>query len=147
MWSGSICRYAKCLGTPCRWCLLDSTQSQRRGKQLQSTAGEEKTAEHCKRYNPDFEKNRKTRTIKEATYSKENGHDISGISFKLPNVWKPKPRESKAKKTNSKIQPLKLQHHQTESKRSTNKYGSTQARSRNQPIKNDLEIFQSSAKT
>ena len=58
----------------------------------------------------DFEKNWKTRTIKEAVYSEENKHHINGISFKLPNIWKPIPRESKAKK-----QPPKLQNPQTES--------------------------------
>ena len=47
----------------------------------------------------DFEKNWKTRTIKEAIYSEENEHHINGISFKLPNIWKPILRESKAKKT------------------------------------------------
>ena len=47
----------------------------------------------------DFEKNWKTRTIKESIYSEENEHHINGISFKLPNIWKPILRENKAKKT------------------------------------------------
>ena len=50
----------------------------------------------------DFEKSWKTRTIKEAFYSEENEHHINGISFKLPHIWKPMPRESKAKKTSAK---------------------------------------------
>ena len=37
----------------------------------------------------DLRKNWKTRTIKEAIYSEENEHHINGISFKLPNIWKP----------------------------------------------------------
>ena len=32
----------------------------------------------------------------------ENEHHINGISFKLPNIWKPILRESKAKKTTAK---------------------------------------------
>ena len=50
----------------------------------------------------DFEKNWKTRTIKESIYSEENEHHINGISFKLPNIWKPILRENKAKKTTAK---------------------------------------------
>ena len=50
----------------------------------------------------DFEKNWKKRTIKEAIYSEENEHHINGMSFKLPNIWKPILRESEAKKTTSK---------------------------------------------
>ena len=70
------------------------------------------TAEHCWKYNHDidwehkkvldFEKNWKTRTIKEASYSEENEHHINGISFKLQNIWKPILWESKAKKTTAK---------------------------------------------
>ena len=70
------------------------------------------TAEHCWKYNHDFdwkhkkvldfEKNWKTRTIKESIYSEENEHHINGISFKLPNIWKPILRENKAKKTTTK---------------------------------------------
>ena len=69
------------------------------------------TAEHCWKYNHDFdwkhkkvldfEKSWKARTIKESIYSEENEHHINGISFKLPNIWKPILRESKAKKTNA----------------------------------------------
>ena len=70
------------------------------------------TAEHCWKYNHefdwkhkkvlDFEKNWKTRTIKESIYSEENEHHINGISFKLPNIWEPILPESKAKKTTAK---------------------------------------------
>ena len=70
------------------------------------------TAEHCWKYNHDFDcehkkvldfkKNWKTRTIKESIYSKENEHHINGISFKLPNIWKSIPRESKAKEKTAK---------------------------------------------
>ena len=70
------------------------------------------TAEHCWKYNRnfdwehkkvlDFEKKWKTRTIKEAIYSEENKHNINGISFKLPNIWKPILRENKAMKTTAK---------------------------------------------
>ena len=80
------------------------------------------SAEHCWKYNHDFnwehktvldfEKNWKTTTIKEAICSEENEHPINGISFMLPNIWKPILRESKAKQRK---QPPKLQHHQTES--------------------------------
>ena len=50
----------------------------------------------------DFEKNWKTRIIKEAIYSEENEHHINEVSFKLQNIWKPILRESKAKKTTTK---------------------------------------------
>ena len=50
----------------------------------------------------DFEKNWKTRTIKESNYSEVNEHHINGIPFKLPDIWKPILRESKAKKTTAK---------------------------------------------
>ena len=50
----------------------------------------------------DFEKNWKTRAIKEAIYSEESEHHINGISFKWPNICKPILRESKAKKTTAK---------------------------------------------
>ena len=70
------------------------------------------TAEHCRKCNHDFdwqhkkvydfEKNWKTRTIKEAIYSEENEHPINEISSKLPNIWKPTLRESKARKTTAK---------------------------------------------
>ena len=56
------------------------------------------------------------RTIKESIYSEENEHHINGISFKLPNIWKPILRENKAKK-----QPPKLRHHQTESAKVLNR--------------------------
>ena len=79
---------------------------------IKSASKRSHTAEHCWKYNHDFdwehkkildfEKNWKTRTIKEAIYSEENEHHINGISFKLPNIWKPIPRESKAKKTTAK---------------------------------------------
>ena len=48
----------------------------------------------------DFEKNWKTRIIKEAIYSEENKHHINGISFKLPAIWKPILRKNKEKKNN-----------------------------------------------
>ena len=50
----------------------------------------------------DLEKNWKTGTIKAAIYSEENQHHINGIFFKIPNIWKPILRESKAKKTTAK---------------------------------------------
>ena len=87
---------------------------------IKSASKKSHTAEHCWKYNHDFdwkrkkvldfEKNWKTRTIKESIYSEENVHHINEISFKLPNIWKPTLRESKQRK-----QPPKLQHHQTES--------------------------------
>ena len=46
----------------------------------------------------DFEKNWKTRRIKEAIYSEENKHHINGISFKLPTIWKPILQKNKEKK-------------------------------------------------
>ena len=68
------------------------------------------TAEHCWKYSHDFnwehknildfEKNWKTRTIKESIYSEENEHHINGISFKLPNIWEPILQENKAKENN-----------------------------------------------
>ena len=66
---------------------------------IKSASKKSHTAEHCWKYNHDFdwkhkkvldfEKNWKTRTIKELIYSEENEHHINGISFKLPNIWKP----------------------------------------------------------
>ena len=41
----------------------------------------------------------------------------------------------------------KLQHHQTESTNSANKYGSIQVHNQSQPIRNDLKIFRCSANT
>ena len=79
---------------------------------IKSASKKSHTAEHCWKYNHDFdwkhkkvldfEKNWKTRTIKESIYSEENEHHINGISFKLPNIWKPILRENKAKKTTAK---------------------------------------------
>ena len=66
------------------------------------------TAEHCWKYNHDFdwnnkrvldfEKNWKTRTFKEAIYSEETQHHINGVSFKLPSIWKPILQKNKEKK-------------------------------------------------
>ena len=79
---------------------------------IKSASKKNLTAEHWWKYNHDFdwkhkkvldfEKNWKTRTIKESIYSEENEHHINGISFKLPNIWKPILRESKAKKATAK---------------------------------------------
>ena len=66
-------------------------------EQLKSTTGEKNFDWEQKKV-LDFEKNWKTGTIKESIYSEEN-EDINGISFKLPNIWKPILPESKAKKT------------------------------------------------
>ena len=81
-------------------------------KAIKPASKKSHTAEHCWKYNHDFdwkhkkvldlEKNWKTRTIKESIYSEENEHHINGISFKLPNIWKPILRENKAKKTTAK---------------------------------------------
>ena len=90
---------------------------------IKSASTRSHTAEHCWKDNQHkkvlgFEKNWKTTTITEAIYSEENEHHINGTSFKLPNIWKPILRESKAKqrKQPPKIQLPKLQHHQTESR-------------------------------
>ena len=93
---------------------------------IKSASKKSHTAEHCWKYNHDFdwkhkkvldfEKNWKTRTIKESIYSEENEHHINGISFKLPNIWKPILRENKAKKTTA-----KTKHHQTESAKVRNR--------------------------
>ena len=66
---------------------------------IKSASKKSHTAEHCWKYNHDFgwkhkkvldfEKNWITRTIKESIYSEANEHHINGISFKLPNIWKP----------------------------------------------------------
>ena len=79
---------------------------------IKSASKKSHTAEHCWKYNRefdwehkkvlDFEKNWKTRTMKESIYSEENEHHING---------------------------------------------STQVRIQNQPIRNDLKIFRSSANT
>ena len=63
---------------------------------IKSASKRSHTADHCCKYNHDFdwehkkvmdfEKTWKTRTIKEAIYSEENEHPINGISFKLPNI-------------------------------------------------------------
>ena len=76
---------------------------------IKSASKKSHTAEHCWTYNHDFdwkhkkvldfEKNWKTRTIKESIYSEENEHHINRISFKLLNIWKTILRDSKAKKT------------------------------------------------
>ena len=79
---------------------------------IKSASKKSHTAEHCWKYNHDFdwkhkkvldfEKNWKTRIIKDSIYSEENEHHINGISFKLPNIWKPILLENKAKKTTAK---------------------------------------------
>ena len=79
---------------------------------INSASKRSHTAERCWKYNhdfdreqkkaPEFEKNWKTRTIYQSIYSEENEHHINGTSFKLPNIWKPILRESKAKKTTAK---------------------------------------------
>ena len=76
---------------------------------IKSATKRSHTAEHCWKYNYDFdwehkkvldfEKKWKTRTIKEAIYSEEKEHHINGISFKLLYIWKPVLRESKQKTT------------------------------------------------
>ena len=60
---------------------------------IKSASKRSHAAEHCWKYNPDFDwehkkvlKNWKTRTIKEAIYSGGNEHHINGIFFKLPNI-------------------------------------------------------------
>ena len=81
---------------------------------VKSASQRSHTAEHCWKYNHDFdwnnkrvldfEKNWKTRIIKEAIYSEENKHHINGVSFKLPAIWKPilqKNNEKKNKLENS----------------------------------------------
>ena len=83
---------------------------------MKSASKRSHTAEHCWKYNNDFdwerkkvldfEKNWKTRIIKEAIYSEENEYHINGISFKLPNILKRILQESKAKKTTAKITSL-----------------------------------------
>ena len=77
---------------------------------VKSASQRSHTAEHCWKYNHDFdwsnkrvldfENNWKTRIIKEAIYSEENKHHINGISFKLPAIWKPIPQKNKEKKNN-----------------------------------------------
>ena len=79
---------------------------------IKSASKRSHTAEHCWKYYHDFdwehkkvldfEKNWKTRTNKEAIYSKENEHHTNAFFFKLPNIWKTVLRESKAKKTTAK---------------------------------------------
>ena len=106
------------------------------------------TAEHCWKYNHDldwehkkvldFQKNWKTRTIKEAIYSEDNEHHINGISFKLPNTTKKQSKENSCQNYN--IIKLSLQ-------RSKNKYSSIQIRNQSRPIRNDLKLFRSSANT
>ena len=44
-------------------------------------------------------------------------------------------------KAKQRKQPPKLQHHQTESTKVTNRYGSIQVRNQSQPIRNDLSIL------
>ena len=66
---------------------------------IKSASKRSHTAEHCQKYSHDFDwehkkvldfkKNWKIRTIKLAIYSEENEHHINGISFRLPNIWKP----------------------------------------------------------
>ena len=75
---------------------------------VKSASQRSHTAEHCWKYNHDFdwnnkrvldfEKNWKTRIIKEAIYSEENKHHINGVSFKLPSIWKPILQKNKEKK-------------------------------------------------
>ena len=79
---------------------------------IKSASKKSHTAECCWKHNNefdwerkkvlDFDKNWRTRTIKEAIYSEENEHHINGISFKLSNIWKPILRESKTEKTSTK---------------------------------------------
>ena len=74
-----------------------------KGVTLQSTAGNTimTLTGNIRKYWT-LRKNWKTRTIKEAAFSEENEHHINGISFKLPNIWKPILQENKAKKTTAK---------------------------------------------
>ena len=79
---------------------------------IKSASKKSHTAEHCWKYNHDFDwehkkvldsdKNWKTRTIKELIYSEENEHHMNGISFKLPNIWKSNTMRKQAKKTTAK---------------------------------------------
>ena len=79
---------------------------------IKSASKKSHTAKNCWKCNHDFdwehvkvldfEKNWKTRTIKEAICSEENKCHISGISFELPNIWKPVLLENRAKKTTAK---------------------------------------------
>ena len=90
---------------------------------VKSTSQRSHTAEHCWKYNHDFdwnntrvldlEKNWKTRTSKEAIYSEENKHHINGISYKLPTIWKPILQKNREEKTTTEIRPSKTHRHQT----------------------------------
>ena len=83
---------------------------------VKSASQRSHTAEHCWKYNHDFdwnnkreldfEKKWKTRIIKEAIYSEENKHCINGISFKLPAIWKLIPQK------NTKLQLPKIHRYQ-----------------------------------
>ena len=89
---------------------------------IKSASKRSHTAEHCWKYNHDFdwehkkvldfEKNWKTRIIKEAIYSEENKHRINGIPSNYQIFGNQYYEKAKQRK-----QPPKLQHHQTESTR------------------------------
>ena len=113
---------------------------------VKSASQRSHTAEHCWKYNHDFdwnnkrvldfEKNWKTRIIKEAIYSEENKHHINGVSFKLPATWKPilqKNKEKQARKFDRQ-------------KHIAIKPESGYVRNANQPISNDHQTFRSPCK-
>ena len=77
---------------------------------VKSASQRSHTAVHCWKCNHDFdwnnkrvldfEKNWKTRIIKEAIYSEEVKHQTNCISFKLPAIWKRILQKNKGKKSN-----------------------------------------------
>ena len=121
---------------------------------IKSASKNSHTAEHCWKYNHDFdwkhkkvldfERNWKTRTIKESIHSEENEHhtyqwNILQIAKYLEtNTTRKQSKENNQQNYN--IIRLSPQ-------RSVNGHGSVQVRIQNQPMRNDLRIFLSSANT
>ena len=120
---------------------------------VKSASQRSHTAEHCWKYNHDFdwnnkrvldfEKNWKTRIIKEAIYSEENRPHINGVSLKLPAIWKPILQKNKGKKnklensTAKNTSPRKIDRQ----KHIAIKPESGYVRNANQPISNDHRTF------
>ena len=77
---------------------------------IKSASKRSHTAEYCWKYSHDFDWERKKVLDFEKTGKQEQSirqyihkeASITSISFKLPNIWKPILRESKAKKTTAK---------------------------------------------
>ena len=119
---------------------------------VKSASQRSHTAEHCWKYNHDFDWNNervldfkktwKTRIIKEANYSDKNKRHINGVSFKLPAIWKPILQKNKEKNEEKKN---KLENSTAKNTLPSNLSPDTSPNA-NQPISNDHRTFRSPCK-